>query len=368
MSKDYWCENELTTTRNRLDYKLLYIASGCPLKYIEDYLSYFGKAKVKRKIKSYFDKGYLKSATTADKLYTLTAPELKNILKEHGLKVTGKKDDLVSRIAGNISASEYSSHVSIDECIIRTEKGKEYYDTLRKTKDAVLYGVFKNVALFIESSNEALAQNLAEYFYASNHFKYKNTSQMGRLYPTIPAAFKRKFISEYGIKIYAALVANSYLGSTVDLWVINDYLKESNIDENIDKNAWHNLQLYFYNLRELYVLKKEGIQYYSISAANDDRSCKRCLEMNDQKFKITCAKKGVNFPPFCDHCRCIILPEFEYETRETTLSNKSSVQAINEVDIPEENAPANESRVKKLFAKMESTVTDIIETLLTKKY
>ena len=368
MSKDYWCENELTTTRNRLDYKLLYIASGCPLKYIEDYLSYFGKVKVKRKIKSYFDKGYLKSATTADKLYTLTVPELKNILKEHGLKVTGKKDELVSRIAGNISENEYSSHVSKDECIIRTEKGKEYYDTLRKTKDTVLYGVFKNVALFIENSNEALAQNLAENFYASNHFKYKNTSQMGRLYPTIPAAFKRKFISEYGIKIYTALVANSYLGGTVDLWVIKDYLKEYNIDENIDKNSWHNLRLYFYNLRELYVLKKEGIQYYSISAANDERSCKHCLEMNEQKFKITDAKKGVNFPPFCDYCRCMILPEFEYEAHEIKLPNESGVRSINDVDIPKKGVPANESVIKRLFARMESTVTDIIETLLTKKY
>ena len=76
----------------------------------------------------------------------------------------------------------------------------------------------------------------------------------------------------------------------------------------MNNQTWHTLRAYHGNLRELYLLSKENIKYYSISASHDDQTCIHCKGMDGKKFRVSDAIKGVNFPPFCKYCRCVILP------------------------------------------------------------
>ena len=305
--KNYWCENNLTTIRNKLDYKLLYIANKASLNYVKEYLSYFGEHTVDKKIKEYIDNGYLKIATNDDKLSFLTIADLKKILKANSLKVSGKKSELIDRIKNNIPNNKYQCYLPIEGYIMRTDRGDEKYHELLEAKDVVLYDTFEKIAGFIYKSDYHSAEKLSEKFYRSNHFKYKSIDWNGRIHVIYPPKFEKQFISEYGKPIYSAIVANDYLGGTVNIEIINAYIKKYE-NRELNNQTWHTLRAYHGNLRELYLLSKENIKYYSISASNDDQTCIHCKGMDEKKFRVSDAIRGVNFPPFCECCRCTILP------------------------------------------------------------
>lgn len=306
-TKNYWCENELTTIRNRLEYKLLYIANKTTLQDVKEYLSYFEKNRVDRKIKEYIDNGYLKIATNIDKLSFLTVDELKNILKVNSLKISGKKEELIDRIKSNVQENQYIAYLPIGEYITRTDRGNIRYTELLNAKDVVFYETFEKIAEFICKSDYHSAERLSKNFYKANHFKSKDVDLGFQLHNAYLPELKKRFTNEYDKHTYSAVVANDFLGGTIDINIINNYIKKyKNVEFN--NQTWHNIQAYYYNLRNLYLYKKENVKYYSISTAHDNKTCKYCNDMNRKVFKIHDAVKGVNFPPFCQYCRCTILP------------------------------------------------------------
>lgn len=56
--------------------------------------------------------GYIRITSAEDSLHFLKTVELKEILRQHGQKVSGKKQDLVDRIQENVPVSEYENVVS----------------------------------------------------------------------------------------------------------------------------------------------------------------------------------------------------------------------------------------------------------------
>lgn len=57
------------------------------------------------------EEGYITVGSGWDSLFMLTVPELKDILREHGQKVSGKKQDLIERIQLNIPEKEYEDKI-----------------------------------------------------------------------------------------------------------------------------------------------------------------------------------------------------------------------------------------------------------------
>ena len=68
--------------------------------------------------------GFLEEGKTTDSLKRLKVDELKEILSQHTLPVTGKKDILIQRIVENIP----SSKLDIDPVYILSPKGREYVE------------------------------------------------------------------------------------------------------------------------------------------------------------------------------------------------------------------------------------------------
>lgn len=66
--------------------------------------------------------GFLTEGNISDSLKKLKVPDLKNILSEHNLHVTGKKDILIQRIIDNVDCST----LNIPKVFILTEKGENY--------------------------------------------------------------------------------------------------------------------------------------------------------------------------------------------------------------------------------------------------
>lgn len=73
-------------------------------------------------LKAAFQKGYIRLSTPQDGLKALHIPELKTILKENGLPVSGKKEILIERIISSLSEEKYSNRVP--DLYIATEAGK----------------------------------------------------------------------------------------------------------------------------------------------------------------------------------------------------------------------------------------------------
>ncbi len=67
--------------------------------------------------------GYIRITSAEESLYFLKVAELKEILRQNGQKLSGKKIDLIDRIQDNIAESEYETVVS--PIWYLTKKGKE---------------------------------------------------------------------------------------------------------------------------------------------------------------------------------------------------------------------------------------------------
>lgn len=68
------------------------------------------------------EKGYMRESNAQEALSTLKVPELKEILREHALPVSGRKKELIERISDNISADNYPPKRPF---YVITDNGKE---------------------------------------------------------------------------------------------------------------------------------------------------------------------------------------------------------------------------------------------------
>ncbi|NLR08706.1 MULTISPECIES: minor capsid protein [Lactobacillaceae] len=106
--------------------------------------------------------GYLTIASPSESLKSLRVPELKGILRSNGQKLSGKKADLIHRIADNIEESSYSNTIS-DRTLVCTPAGNlllEKYNYLvwahkHNSKDGVI-----NVANALNHSIEEMQSKL----------------------------------------------------------------------------------------------------------------------------------------------------------------------------------------------------------------
>lgn len=57
--------------------------------------------------------------------------------------------------------------------------------------------------------------------------------------------------------------------------------------------------------------RASGVERYVIRTCGDGRVCDVCKKQSGKKYKTADAVIGKNAPPFCDECRCIILPLYK---------------------------------------------------------
>ena len=63
--------------------------------------------------------------------------------------------------------------------------------------------------------------------------------------------------------------------------------------------------------RTLADFRAGGVEKYMIRTCGDGRVCDVCKKQNGKKYKTADAVIGKNAPPFCDECRCVILPLYK---------------------------------------------------------
>lgn len=53
------------------------------------------------------------------------------------------------------------------------------------------------------------------------------------------------------------------------------------------------------------------IEKYKIDSCEDQRVCSACRAQHGRVYSIEEFKPGSTAPPFCDGCRCIMMPEYD---------------------------------------------------------
>lgn len=133
--EDYGDNIPIIDSKEKQDYAtaiFLYANSNSKIKNNNEYVGYLfyecGISNPRKYHQELINKGYLKQASINEILYTFKLDDLKKILKQNNLKVTGKKAELIDRIISELSEKELNE-INFDRNIYTlSEKGKEYIE------------------------------------------------------------------------------------------------------------------------------------------------------------------------------------------------------------------------------------------------
>ena len=255
----------------------------------------------------------------------LKVDELKDILRKHNLKVSGKKADLIQRIEENITSEQLSQHFdSFGELYYKTTPlGKELIKSLpiSATKD-------------IEFEDECLALIEKSDYYGAYKLVCERESKKPlkrginidwerELKRGLPPHTRNLYVKLEDIPIpeipSEALKAAKM---TVIFCHMLRVVPNPKLFNRITRNRYQNDATVFLNRIEHEFLKLQADQEivelkaqfpnqrYEILLAQDELVCGTCLKFSKKRLPISKAKVGVNFPPFHQGCRCTTIISF----------------------------------------------------------
>ena len=273
---------------------------------IAQYWSYEYGINYKKCIEKFLCSGYLRVSTHTEALHSLTVTELKTILKENGLKQSGKKDDLLNRIQEVLTEDDIKKYVSDNNLVfILTDKGI-----------AATAGVLPSVTKDLDFENKCLSLiDKRHFFEAYDAVRQRELSK--RFQRGINVDYNQP-LELYKEKIYTKLYSSSANPKIVNTVIFCNMigvnfnkakllLNRLNLDEYLVEFKKLNSILHSYFDIEQY--KQSNCNEYEILVADD--ACPKCQKMKNKVFKLKNAKIGVTMPPFCDNCRCTTVPYFD---------------------------------------------------------
>lgn len=275
------------------------------------YWQYQYNVNAQELIANLLNKGFLILGDIDVSLQHLETKELKDILAKAGLKVSGKKGDLIERIINGIDKQSLLA-LGLPVYIIRSEIGdrilseghqdgmKEYYEA------KIIYGDRELVLPILEliankkfKEAERGIENLQSYdkkvFSEFMDFHINTLEQY----------------SEYELRIKACLLYAYMSGkSSIARNLMNDVC-----GTEIPLNVFEKTKKYLLSMKDFLLINKmanislsNGEYGYYIKSANDEKCCKYCRQMEGVFFKASEANLGITYPPFehCenDFCRC----------------------------------------------------------------
>ncbi len=259
--------------------------------------------------------GYLAISSAAQSPEYLTIPELKAILKEHNLPVSGKKSVLIARIRDNIPPDAFSSRIGQHKAhYVLTEKGEALASGAPAsiTKDPAFEDAC--LALIHEGKFQAAYKKIA-------------AREAGKTFPRGLRVDWGKYAQQDAAEpagLYDSGIADDVSGiekTYRECLILADMLGVSHpaplikrvcgsFDMDLFLQARYELQK-IKSLCDLDTYRNLDTQYYEILTAGDKEACPRCRKMNGKKYPVSEAEVGVNFPPFCKKCRCTTAPAYE---------------------------------------------------------
>lgn len=285
----------------------------------------------KATISKFLKYGYLTITTYAENTDKIKATDLKILLKKHGLKVSGKRAELLQRVLENVPHNQFVDFFSkIEERFYTlTTKGEkialnypwsitrdlEFEDTcLDFIKKQDLNNAYITVCKWeakkksprgfgINWTNEAkigISQNeLKKYLHLLG-------VDLGGISDDIAQLLKETVIlyRMLGIPPNQLLFNRIYKGSIADLTpqinILNYEFRK--ISSLIEIDDWK-------------MQSKSTLRQYNILVPQDEQACETCKTFENKTFHIDDAIVGTNFPPFHLGCRCSVVTDMSYKRK-----------------------------------------------------
>ncbi len=289
------------------------------------YWTYEYNLDFKYVISKLINNGYLIVSSTPDRLERLKVNELKDILRKHNLKVSGKKAELIQRIEENITTEQLSNYFN------------SHYDTLyyiaTPSGKQLIKSQPKSVTKDIDFEDECL--QLIEQRDLNGAYKLVcKRESMKQLKRGINVDWDQKFKQGLQRKnyIYQKLIdtnipeiPSKVLKTAINTYIFCDMLgrrPHPSLFNRLTSHQFSNEATCYLDLVEYEFLKIKADQdivelkarfpnkRYEVLLADDELVCGICLKFNKKKIPISKAKVGVNFPPFHQGCRCTYIVSF----------------------------------------------------------
>lgn len=255
------------------------------------------------------EKNFLQIADTGVSLQHMEVKELKEILSNVGLKVSGRKSDLVERILGIDKQSLLT--MGLPAYFIRTDRGNKILvenarPDMREYFEAVMVYGDKNNALKVVNAIEKRDFNAAE----------KNIPDVQKYDKDIFDSFLNFRIkslgryAEYETKIKLCVIYSFMAGKNRSN--LAKYLMDELYVKDIPEDVFMRVHKYLTGIKSFLEVKKFAETFpkskYTIYTMKDERTCKVCKKREGKSFPVSKAELGVSFPPFddctCEYCRC----------------------------------------------------------------
>lgn len=232
-------------------------------------------------------------------------PDIKAFMKANNLSVSGKKADLISRILTQCP----------DE-LIRSYFNKKVFALTEEGSDIVrqhLSECAESYKIFLTELFSAVTRKDVE-----TAFRLVGTSTVPSDNP-IALPYDKSAVKSDIDAIHAFLSADGrtsaedFASATYSTMLHSPLTKHSiedlaSLGYTVTKEQLIRDSTGVVNARTLAEFKQVHIYKYKISCCDDQRSCSKCKKLNGKVFSVNSAEMGKNLPPFCDHCRCIIIP------------------------------------------------------------
>jgi hypothetical protein len=268
-------------------------------------------------IEQLIKEGMLKPAGLPELVnYKFKAPDLKSMLKASGLKISGRKEELIQRLIDNNEKliSEAIKDIKLYQC---TETGLQLTENYLATEQAKRKSAEREAFDLLAREEYTNAALVVAQYEASQVFprglgidwkNYNATSDAESLkviFNSVPEILQHITKTQL---TQLRLTAGMML-----LWGTNKgqkYWLPDGIDTGIhldSDTACRMFVFYASNLRKMKHFKEIGARAVKILGTNDGNTCSKCREINNEKYSIESAPELPHTKCTCPlGCRCTI--------------------------------------------------------------
>lgn len=280
------------------------------------------KEKPENVIENFIKEEMLESAGLPELLnYKFKGAELKAMLKEKGLKISGRKEELVQRLVDNCPNEmlEATKDVILYRC---TATGKQLAEIYSETEKAKRDSAEREVFNLLDQENFSKAVNVLVQYEASQVFprglgidwkKYDETSDVESLkmiFKSTPTILKQIEENRLRQLRLASGMMHLWGAKTIRPWLPDGFDTGIRLDGD---TACRMFVFYASHLRNIKTYKEAGVRTVEIIGAGDQSTCPECQKINGKKYRIDDVPEIPYAKCTCETgCRCTIVGVFNF--------------------------------------------------------
>lgn len=268
--------------------------------------------------------GVLRPAGLQEKLdYKFKASDLKLMLRERGLKVSGRKEELARRLIGNDGQAMHEATSGL-ELYLCTEAGTQLVDNYLEREQARKDAAVREVLGLLMSREYSKAVHIMARFEASqvfprgvgidweNYDVESEAASLKTIFERVPGILKGIEETRLDRLRLAAAMMQLWGTNAAEDWLPDDF--ETGIRLDCD-SACRMFVLHAHHYRNMADYKTARVKTVEVSCVNDGDTCSECRKIGGGKYHLESVPELPYAKCTCEiGCRCItVAGEFQWE-------------------------------------------------------